>query len=115
MEIRWLAIPLTLVLLSGCATAIKTRTETVDVVKPVLYCPAVDLTELGRPIKLPIEDIRDGMPAGEVAIRYKATVKSLLDYIQRLELTLEEYGKFNKSYDELTRELGLENSEGNGE
>ncbi len=107
MENRWLVIPLTL-LLVGCSTAIKTRTETVEVSRPVLYCPAVDLTELARPEALPIGDIHPDMPAGEIAIRYKATVKLLLDYIERLELTLDEYGKFNKSYDDLRQELGLE-------
>jgi len=110
MENRWLAIPLILSLV-GCSTAIKTRTETVEISRPVLYCPAVDSTELGRPAALSIEDIRPDMPAGEIAIRYKATVRQLLDYIERLELTLEEYGKFNKSYDELRQELELENPE----
>lgn len=110
MENKWLAIPLIL-LLAGCATAVKTRTETVEISRPVLYCPAVDLTELGRPTALPIADINPNMQAGEIAIRYKATVRQLLDYIERMELTLEEYGKFNKSYDELRQELELENPE----
>ncbi len=114
MGFRWLVLPLTLALI-GCSTAIKTRTETVEVSKPILYCPAVDLGELGRPETLPIQDIHPDMPAGEIAIRYKASLRVLLDYIQRLELTLDEYGKFNKSYEDLQRELETENPAGNNE
>ena len=112
MAFRWIIIALTLSLV-GCSTAIKTRTETVEVSKPILYCPAVDLTELGRPEALPIQDIHPDMPAGEIAIRYKASMKILLDYIERLELTVDEYGKFNKSYEDLQRELESENPTGN--
>lgn len=104
MENRWLILPLILGL-AGCATAIKTRTETVEVSKPILYCPAVDFAELGRPPILPISDINSEMSPGEIAIRYKASLKILIDYIQRLELTLDEYGKFNKSFKELEAEL----------
>ena len=114
MAYRWIIIVLTLAL-AGCSTAIKTRTDTVEVTKPILYCPAVDLSELGRPEALPIQGIHPDMTAGEIAIRYKASMKILLDYIQRLELTLEEYGKFNKSYEELERELNSENPAGNNE
>lgn len=111
MEIRWLILPLTL-LFAGCGSVeVKTRTETVEVVRPILYCPAVDAEQAARPEVLPIESITADMPPGEVAIRYKATVKQLIDYSNRLELLLQEYSKFSKSYDELKDELNLENNE----
>ena len=111
MEIKWLALLLTLGLI-GCGNQpIKTRTETVEVVRPILYCPAVDLEAVARPGSLPIDTITANTPDGEVAIRYKATVKTLLDYTDRLELLLKEYNSFNKSYDELVEELNLEKTE----
>lgn len=113
MEIKQLILLLPLVLLlTGCGTTkLKTKTETVTVDRPILYCPLPDYESLSRPSNLPIEAINDNTPHGEVAVAYKASVKQLLDYIERLELTLAEYERYNKSYEELLEELQTENSE----
>ena len=105
---KWIIIALTLGLFGCAQQPVKIRTETVEVVKPILFCPAVDFTEIGRPETLPIDGITSETSQGEIAVRYKATLKQLLDYINRLELTLGEYATFNKSYEELIQELELE-------
>lgn len=102
---RWLILLLTLGLVGCGSVEVKTRTETVEVQRPILYCPAVDLTELARPQTLPIDSITPQTPPGEIAVRYKATLRLLLDYIERLELTIDQYGKFNKSYEDLEAEI----------
>ena len=93
----------------GCAAQpVKIRTETVEVLKPVIYCPKPDTSKLNRPDRLYIEDITSDTKYGETAIKYKATVKQLIDYIDRLELLLQEYEK----YDDIPPELKeVENSE----
>ena len=102
-------ICLTLGFLGGCSELpVKVKTEIVEVNKPILYCPAVNKEELSRPDSLPIDNITNKTPGGEVAVLYKATVHTLIDYVNRLELILDQYEKFNKSYDELTQELKLE-------
>ena len=107
MEIRWLAIPL-VALLIGCAQQpVKIRTETVEVVRPILYCPAPNLEQLNRPDVLPIDKITPTTSPGEVAVLYKATVKLLIDYTDRLEIVLDQYKGINETYDELVEELGL--------
>lgn len=90
--------------LTGCET-VKLRTETVEVVRPVLYCPAPDYEALDRPASLAIDDITPTMPAGEIAIRYKATVLQLQGYVQRLERTLDQYEDTSGALDELRQEL----------
>lgn len=113
MEIKRLILLTTLPLfIAACGMApVKTRTETVTVDRPILYCPLPNYEALQRPQSLQIDVITDDTPHGEVAIAYKASVKQLLDYIDRLELTLSEYERFNKSYEELLEELRSENSE----
>lgn len=98
------------VFLVGCGGGgVKLRTETVEVVRPVLYCPAPDYEALDRPASLAIDSITTNMSPGEVAIRYKATVRQLQDYIQRLETTLDQYEDTSGALDELREELEREN------
>ena len=107
MEHKWLIL-IPFLFLIGCGTQpVKTRTETVEVVKPILYCPAPEYEALGRPQSLPFSRITDNTSVGEVAVLYKASVRTLLDYIDRLEQALAQYEEFNKSYDELVEELNL--------
>jgi len=107
----WLIILILTLGLYGCGTqAIKTETETVEVVRPILYCPHVDMKKVDRPTSLPIDHITKDTSDGEVAKLYKATIKVLVDYTNRLELILQEYNSFNKSYEELTEELKQKNS-----
>ena len=107
MEYKWLTL-IPILLLLGCGAApVKLRTETVEVVKPILYCPAPEYEALGRPPTLPIDQITATTPQGEVAVLYKASMRALLDYIDRLEQSLAQYEEFNKSYDELVEELDL--------
>jgi len=109
MEMKWLVIPLFLIT-TGCAQqAVKLRTETVEVIKPVLFCPAPNREELNRPESLPLEQIKSTSSDGEIAVLYKASVKQLLDYITRLELVLDQYDNVNTTYEDLIKELGLEN------
>jgi len=91
--------------LFGCsATPVKLRTEVQEVYRPVLYCPAPNWDELARP-ELTIYQISDDASPGEVAKRYKATVKQLQDYATRLEQTLKQYDTTNEAYDELRDQL----------
>jgi len=109
METKWIAIILA-ILLSGCSTPpVKLRTETVEVVKPILYCPAPDVEVLGRPSTLAIDQITASTSQGEIAVLYKASMKQLIDYIDRMEQTIAQYAEFNKSYEELIKELELQN------
>lgn len=95
----------------GCTStpSVKLRTETVTVDRPILYCPSVDVDALDRPVGLPIDAITATTSQGEVAVLYKATVRMLLDYTIRLELMLNQYNTYNKSYDELLKDLNSEN------
>lgn len=96
--------------LSGCSSApVKLRTETVEVFRPILYCPAPNWDELGRP-RLLVEKITPNMPAGEVAKHYKATVKQLEDYANRLERALQQYDSTNAAYEELRQQFLKERS-----
>lgn len=106
--VRVIAVALLASVLVGCGGVQKLRTETVEVVRPVLYCPAPNYEELARPEVLPIQSITPNMPAGEVALRYKATVRALQDYIQRLELSLEQYDDTSTALEALGDELGLD-------
>jgi len=90
----------------GCGTtAVKLRTETVEVFKPILYCPAPKWEDINRPDILPIDGISDDSSPGEVAKRYKATVKELQGYVRRLELSLEKYDATNSAYEQLRQQF----------
>lgn len=93
--------------LTGCfgSVPVKTRTEVVEVHKPILYCPAPNWIEIQRPNSLAIDSITPNMSDGEVVKRYKATVKQLQDYAERLELSLERYDSTNAAYEELRKEF----------
>lgn len=92
--------------LVGCQTApVKLRTETVEVFKPVLYCPAPNYEGLDRPDPLAIESITPNMEPGEVAKRYKAAIRQLQDYADRLERSLQKYDSTSEAYDELREQF----------
>lgn len=95
----------------GGGAAVKLRTETVEVKRPVLYCPAPNYEELDRPAALPIDSINANTPVGEVAVRYKATVLMLQQYIERLELTLEKYNDTSQALDGLQQELNQQSAQ----
>lgn len=98
--------------LVGCeSTPVKTETETVEVLKPVLYCPAPDSSILEKP-HLPIHNITPQMSPGEVAKHYKATIRVLIDYSKRQGMTLEQYKQFSEQLDQQHREL-LQNTPSN--
>lgn len=87
------------VMISACAS---TGIKQPDVVKvPVLFCPAP--SEYHRP-DMPIEQMTDNQKQspGEVAKRYKATIKALQGYISELETQLDNYKKIHDSYDKTT-------------
>lgn len=93
-------------LLAGCQSApVKLRTETVEVFKPILYCPAPNWEGIDRPIPLAIDGITPDMSAGEVAKRYKASIIQLQDYADRLEKSLEKYDSTSEAYEELKEQF----------
>ena len=102
-------------LMAGCASnpPVKLRTETVEVFKPILYCPAPNWEGLDAPDPLAIEPITDETSDGEVAKRYKATVKQLQDYTERLEEALKKYDSTSEAYEELEKQF-LEEKERGG-
>ena len=96
-------------ILVGCGSQpVKLKTEVQYVNRPILYCPAPNWQELDRP-DLAIEGITSDMSPGDVAKRYKATVKQLMDHARRLETTLRRYDKTSEAYDELREQFLSEN------
>lgn len=91
--------------LVGCAGQVKIRTETIEVYKPILYCPAPNWEAIDRPVALAIEGITADSTPGEVAKRYKATVKQLQGYSKRLETSLTRYDKTHEAYETLRMEF----------
>lgn len=92
--------------LTACgSTPVKVKTETVEVLRPVLYCPPPNYDEIATPGTLPIDFITSDTSDGEVAIRYSATIKVLEEYIKRLELSLEQYDDTSKALKDLQEQL----------
>jgi hypothetical protein len=69
------------VLLVGCATTTP-EIQIKEVMVPQLYCPVPP--EISKP-DLPINTITETDDIGDVVIKYKATVKALIDYSESLE------------------------------
>jgi len=85
----------------GCGgKQIRIRSEVQEVQVPLLYCPAPP--ELSEP-SLPIHNMTPDQAAddGEVVKHYKATVKTLLGYIDELEKGLQSYNETSEEYGEL--------------
>ena len=98
---------LSVLLMTGCSLfnpPVKLRTETVDVLKPILYCPAPAWDELEVP-SLATDFITDDMEAGEVAQRYRAAIIQLQGHIELLQTTLEQYDTTNEAYKEVEAEF----------
>lgn len=103
--VRILAIGILSIILVGCGgNPVKPETNVVQVSKPILYCPAPNWKELGRPT-LAIDGITDTTPDGEVVKRYKAAIKQLEDYSSRLEKALQRYDATNAAYAELRKQF----------
>lgn len=89
-----------LIILFGCAE--KRVLDIQEVKVPILYCPKPAVVE--RP-SLPIINIREMDTPGEVAKKYKATVKVLQDYSIQLEEIVKSYNDVNMSYEELRSKM----------
>ena len=101
----WL-VAIIIVMVSGCSgIGTNVRTETVTVERPVLWCPAPDFDALHRPQTLAIETITPSMSDGEIAVRYKATVKQLQSYVSRLEQYLLQYKKTSDELELLKQQI----------
>ena len=110
-----LIIGVSVLFLSGCALfepRVKLRTETVEVLRPILYCPAPNWEELQSP-ELAITQITQETSDGEVAKRYKATVEQQRNHINLLLKTLEKYDTTNAAYQELEEEFKKQLEMGN--
>ena len=102
---RYIIIFFLALFLVGCANQpVKLRTEVQEVFKPILYCPAPDWTGLEKPV-LAIDGINSTTPPGEVAKRYKATVKQLESFADRLEHALRRYDATNEAYKTLKEDF----------
>ena len=98
--IRVLSIAMVAVLLSGCGSLGKRElvTQTIKVQVPVLYSPTPPI--LIRP-DLAIHEL----PAGardnyaQIARHYKITVIQLLNYVEQLEIVLDDYKLISETLD----------------
>ena len=88
--------------LVGCETVPKK--EIVTIQQPILYCPAPNWGELDRPA-LAIDSINNSTSAGGIAQRYRASIKQLEDYVERLTRTLQQYDATNAAYEQLRQEF----------
>lgn len=96
---RVILIALLIIILVGCGSnPVKTETEVQRVEVPILYCPAPE--DVQRP-QLAIETITEDDTDGEIAKKYKATIKQLQSYSKQLEAQLDEYNNTNQSYEQL--------------
>ena len=97
-----ISIVLIVLSLTACmrSTPVRVRTEVQEQFVPLLYCPAPKWEGLERP-ELPIDGITVEQSPGDIAKRYKATVKALQDYTLRLERALQEYDTTNETYEAL--------------
>lgn len=87
----------------GCGSnPVKKETEVQQVNKPILYCPAPQNIE--RP-QLATETIKAEDSSGEIAKKYKAAVRQLLDYSKQLESQLNRYDQTNEAYQQLRQEF----------
>lgn len=113
---KLIAVLLSVVFLSGCLgwlkPKIKLRTEVQEVYRPILYCPAPDWSQLGAP-ELAISTINNTTEAGEVAKRYRASIKQLEDHLELMRKSLEKYDSTNEAYKELEKEFVNTQNQGN--
>ena len=85
----------------GCGgKQIRIRSEVQEVQVPLLYCPAPPgISEPSLPIhNMTPEQLAD---EGEVVKHYKATVKTLLGYIDEQQKALESYNEASEEYGKL--------------
>lgn len=97
------AVTIIMLVTVGCGTGakqIRIRSEVQEVQVPLLYCPAPPA--ISAP-SLPIHNMTPEQLSnpGEVVKHYKATVKTLLGYIDELEQGLGSYDETSKEYGEL--------------
>lgn len=77
---------LLLLVLCGCTSTPKIEIK--EVYKPILYCPAPP--SIKKPL-LALNTIKDSDSAGDVVVKYKASIRALIDYSESLELIIENY------------------------
>lgn len=94
---RIIIILLLLFPIVGCDT-LKNKKEIVKVNVPIMYCPTPDRVALDRPTELYIDKIDPNTPDGDVVKYYKATVKQLQGYVNRLESVIDQYEKSSDYY-----------------
>lgn len=75
----------------ACSSAPKIEVK--EVYKPVFYCPAPPVVK--KP-QLALNTIKDSDSAGDVVVKYKASIRALIDYSESLELIIENYSKLSK-------------------
>ena len=89
--------------LVGCTTVPKIETKTVLV--PTLFCPAPP--ENTKP-NLPIYSISSRDDIGDVVVKYKATVRSLIDYSNRQESIIRMYKTLSETSTSLEKPHQIE-------
>ncbi len=95
------AVTLIMFITVGCGgKQIRIRSEVQEVQVPLLYCPAPPV--ISEP-SLPIHNMTPDQLSddGEVVKHYKATVKTLIGYIDELEKGLESYNETSEEYGKL--------------
>jgi hypothetical protein len=100
-------LTLSAIMLSGCGSLtrkVEVVNKTVEVKVPLLYCPAP--TEIERP-ELPLAVMTPEQIAsdGELAKRYVAQVKTLLNYTSELEKIIAQNKENSTSYEVVRKEL----------
>jgi len=102
--VKFASIILVSTLLSACSSTVpKVETQIVSV--PTLYCPPPP--EDHRP-SLPINTIGKDDDIGTAAVKYKATVRALLDYAERQEKIIEMYKTLSEISKDVERPKTLE-------
>jgi len=101
--VKKLTLILASLILAGCHHNPEkvVEVQTVEVYRPVLYCPAPNREGLDRPLSLAYQEINDSTTSGEVVKRYKASIVQLQEYIRRLEKTVDRYDMTSMAYDQL--------------
>lgn len=85
--------------LTGCATQVP-KVETKEVMVPSLFCPAPP--ENSRP-SLPIDTISSQDDIGTVAMKYKASLRALIDYSERQEDIIQMYKILSETSKQIER------------
>lgn len=104
MFYKILFVSIITIILSSCSIFGKqpVRTETQNVNKPILYCPAPVTPDQPN---LAIYTISESDSDGMVVKKYKATVQQLRDYADQLEKQLQKYDQTSDAYKQLREQF----------